>query len=166
MEIDLRGRHRRMDREGSSDDPDYMGGRIAESSHWSDWCRSRDRSNETKGHRHDTPNRDRRRHPNAVLDTMNRVFQRAAQSPFYVKIKYTKMLRCFNRPPFTCYNGKPNPVEHVSHYIQMMSQYSQNNRLMCQVFPSSLRPTTMRWFSGLRKGSIHSFEEFIQAFRE
>ena len=35
---------------------------------------------------------------------------------------------------------------------------------MCKVFPSSLGPTSMRWFNGLRKGSIHNFRELIQAF--
>ena len=36
--------------------------------------------------------------------------------------------------------------------------------LMCKVFPSSLKPTTLRWFNGLRKGSIHNFRELIQEF--
>lgn len=35
---------------------------------------------------------------------------------------------------------------------------------MCKVFPSSLRPTTLTLFNGLRKGSIHSFGELIQEF--
>ena len=35
---------------------------------------------------------------------------------------------------------------------------------MCKVFLSSLRPTALRWFNGLRKGSIHSFAELIQEF--
>ena len=35
---------------------------------------------------------------------------------------------------------------------------------MCKVFPSSLKPTALRWFNGLRKGSIHSFAELIQDF--
>ena len=74
------------------------------------------------------------------------------------------MPRNFSRPPFTSYDGKTDLVEHVSHYIQMMSLYSQNDGLMCKVFPSSLGPTTMRWFNGLRKGSIHNFEKLIQAF--
>lgn len=46
----------------------------------------------------------------------------------------------------------------------MMSLYSQNDALKCKVFPSSLRPTALRWFNGLRKGSIHNFEELIQEF--
>ena len=55
--------------------------------------------------------------------------------------------------PFTIYDGKTDLVEHVSHYIQMMSLYSHNDGLMCKVFPSSLGLTTMKWFNGLRKVS-------------
>ena len=72
--------------------------------------------------------------------------------------------RRFTRPPFILYDGKVDPVEHVSHYIHMMSLYSQNDAQMCKVFPSSLGPTALTWFNGLRKGSIHSFGELIQEF--
>ena len=44
----------------------------------------------------------------------------------------------------------------------MMSLHNHNDALMCKVFPSSLEPTALRWFNGLRKGSIHSFIELIQ----
>ena len=56
-------------------------------------------------------------------------------------------------------------MEHVSHYIHMMSLHTHNDALMCKVFPSSLGPTALRWFNGLRKGSICSFTELIQEFR-
>ena len=46
----------------------------------------------------------------------------------------------------------------------MMSQHTHNDALMYKVFPSSLEPTTLRWFNGLRKGSIHNFAKFIQEF--
>ena len=46
----------------------------------------------------------------------------------------------------------------------MMSLHTHNDALMCKVFLSSLGPTTLRWFNGLRKGSIHSFAELIQEF--
>ena len=36
---------------------------------------------------------------------------------------------------------------------------------MCKVFPSSLGPMAMRWFDGLREGSISSFKELTKAFR-
>ena len=66
--------------------------------------------------------------------------------------------------PFNSYDGKTDPVEHVSHYIQMMSLHTHNDALMCKVFPLSLRPIALRWFNGLRKGSIHSFAGLIQEF--
>lgn len=75
------------------------------------------------------------------------------------------MSRHFTRLPFICYNGKIDLVEHVSHYTQLMALYSRNDRLLCKVFHSSLSPTTMRWFNGLRKGSIHNFGELIQVSR-
>lgn len=74
------------------------------------------------------------------------------------------MPKCFNRPPFICYDGKTDLAKHINHYIQLMSLYSRNDKLMCKVFPFSLRPKTMRWFNGLRKGSMHNFKELIQAF--
>ena len=55
-------------------------------------------------------------------------------------------------------------MEHVSHYIHMMFLHTHNDALMCKVFPSSLRPTALRWFNRLRKGSIRSFAELIQEF--
>ena len=55
-------------------------------------------------------------------------------------------------------------MEHVSDYIHMMSLHTHNDVLMCKVFPSSLEPTKLRWFNGLRKGSIRSFTELIQEF--
>ena len=74
------------------------------------------------------------------------------------------MPRRFSRPLFISYNGKVDLVEHVSHYIQMTSLHNQNDAIMCKVFPSSLGPTTLRWFNGLRKRSIHNFRELIQEF--
>ena len=67
------------------------------------------------------------------------------------------MPRRFSRPLFIFYDGKTDLVEHVSHYIQMMS-------FMCKVFLSSLGPTALRWFNGLRKRSIHNFGKLIQEF--
>ena len=95
---------------------------------------------------------------------MNRALRRVAQSPFSEDIERAPMLSRFTRPPFNSYDGKKDPMEHVSHYIQMMSLHTHNNALICKVFPSSLGPIALRWFNGLRKGLIHSFAELIQDF--
>ncbi|XP_023890195.1 uncharacterized protein LOC112002266 [Quercus suber] len=62
------------------------------------------------------------------------------------------------------YNGRIDPVEHVSHFNQRMDVHSKNRALMYRVFPSSLGPVAMRWFDGLGAGSINSFKELTQAF--
>ena len=70
----------------------------------------------------------------------------------------------FIRPAFIIYNGKFDPIEHVSHFNQSMALHAWNEALMCKVFPSSLGPTAMRWFDSLDKGSIHNYEELTKAF--
>ena len=62
------------------------------------------------------------------------------------------------------YNGRTDPVEHVSQFKQKMAVHSQDETLLCRVFPSSLGPMPMRWFDGLRTNSINSFKKFIQSF--
>ena len=62
------------------------------------------------------------------------------------------------------YNGRTDPVKHMSHFNQRMAVHSKNEALMCKVFPSSLAPVTMRWFDGLRAGSIDSFKELTRVF--
>ncbi|XP_075655044.1 uncharacterized protein LOC142625239 [Castanea sativa] len=98
------------------------------------------------------------------MDTMSRALRQAARSPFSRDIESAPMPSRFARPPFNSYTGKTDSVEHVSRYIQMMSLHSHNDALMCKVFPLSLGPTALRWFNGLKKGSIHSFSKLIQEF--
>ena len=45
-----------------------------------------------------------------------------------------------------------------------MAVHSKNESLMCKVFPSNLGPMAMRWFDGLKEGSINSFKELTRAF--
>ena len=62
------------------------------------------------------------------------------------------------------YNGRTNPVEHVSYFNQRMSVHSKDEALMCKVFPSSLGPVAIKWFNGLKADSIDSFKELTWAF--
>ena len=45
-----------------------------------------------------------------------------------------------------------------------MAIHSQNEALMCKVFPSSLGPGAMRWFNSLKTNSIDSYKRLTQAF--
>ena len=62
------------------------------------------------------------------------------------------------------YNGRMDLVEHVSQFKQKMAVHSQDETLLCRVFPSSLGPMAMRWFNGLRTNSVSSFKKLTQSF--
>ena len=69
---------------------------------------------------------------------MNRALNQISRSPFTRKIEGRKLPRWFTQATFTMYNGRTDPVEHVSHFNQRMVVHSENKTLMCKVFPSSL----------------------------
>ncbi|XP_065623822.1 uncharacterized protein LOC136065070 [Quercus suber] len=97
-------------------------------------------------------------------DAMSKVLNQISRSPFTHRIEGAKLPRRFNQPTFTIYNGKTDPVEHVSHFNQRMVVYSRDETLMCKVFPSSLGPVAMRWFDNLKVDFINSYQELTQAF--
>ena len=66
-----------------------------------------------------------------------------------LRIEGRKLPRRFTQPTITMYNGRTDPVEHVSHFNQRLAVHSKNEALMCKVFPFSLGPMAMRWFYGL-----------------
>ena len=97
-------------------------------------------------------------------DAMSKALNQIWKSPFTRKIEGAKLPRRFYQPTFTVYNGRTDPVEHVSQFNQRMAIHSKDEALKCKVFPSSLGPVAMRWFDGLRANSINSFKELTQAF--
>ena len=87
-----------------------------------------------------------------------------SKSPFTNRIEGAKLPRRFNQPVFAIYNGRADPVEHVSQFNQKMAIYSQNEALMCKIFPSSLGSMAIRWFNSLKTNSIGSYKQLTQAF--
>ena len=97
-------------------------------------------------------------------DVMNKALSQVSKSPFMQNIEGVSLPRRFHQPTFTLYNGRTDPVEHVSHFNQKMAVHSKDEALMCKIFPSSLGPVAMRWFNGLRANSIDSFKRLTKAF--
>ena len=97
-------------------------------------------------------------------DAISKALNRISKSPYTHRIERVRLPRRFNQPTFTIYNGRTNPVKHVSHFNQRMAVHSKNKALMCKMFPSSLEPVAMRWFDGLRASSINSIKGLTQAF--
>ena len=95
---------------------------------------------------------------------MKKALSQISKSPFTQGIEKAKLPRRFHQPTFTMYNERTDPVEHVSQFKQKMDVHSQDETLLCRVFPSSLGLMSMRWFDGLRTNSIGSFKKFTQSF--
>ena len=113
----------------------------------------------------ENPHKRRRRSPSGRgvrTNVMKKALSQISKSPFTQGIEKAKLPRCFHQPTFVVYNGHTNPVEHVSQFKQKMAVHSQDEALLCRVFPSSLGPMPMRWFDGLRTNSISSFKKLTQ----
>ena len=92
-------------------------------------------------------------------NVMKKVLSQISKSPFTRGIEKAKLPKRFHQPTFAMYNGRTDLVEHVSQFKQKMVVHSQDEALMCRVFPSSLGSMPMRWFGGLRTNSISSFKK-------
>ena len=97
-------------------------------------------------------------------DVMKEALSQISKSPFTRGIERAKLPRRFHQPTFAIYNGRTDLVEHVSQFKQKMVVHSQDEALMCRVFPSSLGLMLMRWFDRLRTNSISSFKKLTQSF--
>ena len=95
---------------------------------------------------------------------MKKALSQISKSPFTREIEKAKFLKRFHQPTFAMYNGRTDLVEYVSQFKQKMAVHSQDEVLMCRVFPSSLGPMLMRWFDRLRTNSISSFKKLTQSF--
>ena len=89
---------------------------------------------------------------------MSKALDRISQSPSTRRIEGAELPRRFHQPIFAIYNGRTDPVEHVSQFNQRMAVHSRDEALMCKVFPSSLGLMAMRWFDNLKPNSINSFK--------
>ena len=72
--------------------------------------------------------------------------------------------RGFVIPPFAMYDGSSDPYNHMLHFNQAMILNAGDDRLLCKVFPASLKGSALAWFHKLPRGSINSFGELWAMF--
>ncbi|XP_038716012.1 uncharacterized protein LOC120009469 [Tripterygium wilfordii] len=70
----------------------------------------------------------------------------------------------FSPPAFAVYNGKTDPIAHISAYTHKMALWAGRDGLMCKMIPSSLGTTAMKWFHQLSENSVSSWRELAQIF--
>ena len=72
--------------------------------------------------------------------------------------------RGFFIPSFSMYDASSDPYDHMLHFNQAMILNSGNDRLLCKVFPASLKGPALVWLHKLPKGSLNSFGELWATF--
>ena len=65
---------------------------------------------------------------------------------------------------FAMYDGSSDPYDHMLHFNQAMILNAEKDRLLCKVFPASLKGPALAWFHKLPRGSLNSFGELWAAF--
>ena len=68
--------------------------------------------------------------------------------------------RGFSILPFAMYDGSFDPYDHMLHYNQAMILSVGDDRLLCKVFPASLKGPALAWFHKLPRGSISTFGNY------
>ena len=85
-------------------------------------------------------------------------------SPLGQHILSYELLHGFIISSFAMYDGSSDPYDHMLHFNQAMILNTGDDRLLCKVFPSSLKGPTLVWFHKLPQRSINSFNELWAAF--
>ena len=62
------------------------------------------------------------------------------------------------------YDGSTDLYDHMLHFNQTMILSAGNDRLICKVFPVSLKGPALAWFHKLPRGSINPFSDLWAAF--
>ena len=65
---------------------------------------------------------------------------------------------------FAMYDGSSNSYDRMLHFNQAMILNAEDDRLLCKVFPASLKGPALAWFHKLPQRSINSFSELWATF--
>ena len=95
---------------------------------------------------------------------MWKALHQISHSSFLKKIERAHLPGKFSPLNYIMYDGRTDPIEHISHFRQSMALHLGNDTLICRMFLSSLGPMSLRWFNRLQHSSIHSWDELPKAF--
>ena len=85
-------------------------------------------------------------------------------SPLGQHILSYELSRGFIITSFVMYDGSFDPYDHMMDFNQAMILNAGDDRLLCKVFPVSLKGLALAWFHKLPRRSINSFNELWAAF--
>jgi len=84
--------------------------------------------------------------------------------PFYDVTVETPLLDNWKNLTIDKYDGSTDPDEHIVVYTTHISLYTLNDVVMCRVFPTTLKGTTLSWFTRLPLLCIDCFDMLVEKF--
>ncbi|XP_020210703.1 uncharacterized protein LOC109795571 [Cajanus cajan] len=64
------------------------------------------------------------------------------------------------------YDGTTDPNEHINAYVTQINLYTNDDTIMCRVFPTSLKGATLSWYTQLPPRSVDSFNTLVHFFSD
>lgn len=62
------------------------------------------------------------------------------------------------------YDRLLDPDEHVDPFVTQMNLFTNDDAIMCRVFPTTLKGATLHWYTHLLRNSIDSFVTLVTQF--
>ncbi|XP_038680914.1 uncharacterized protein LOC119981843 [Tripterygium wilfordii] len=88
--------------------------------------------------------------------------RKMTSTPFVRALRLEDPPNKFSPPAFAVYDGKTDPVAHISTYTHKMALWASRDELICKMFSSSLGITAMKWFHQLPENLVSSWRELAQ----
>ena len=99
------------------------------------------------------------RRANLVDDLVHRI-----DSLFVASINSHPLPSKFKMPSLDLYDGMRDPCDHIATFKTTMHLQGILDKIMCRVFPTTLKGPARVWFSKIPPNTVSSFEEFSKLF--
>ena len=85
-------------------------------------------------------------------------------SPFIASINSHPLPSKFKMPSLDLYDGTCDPCDHIATFKTTMLLQRVPDKIMCRVFPTTLKGLAWVWFNKIPPNTIGSFEELSKLF--
>nr|KYP31978.1 hypothetical protein KK1_047453 [Cajanus cajan] len=107
--------------------------------------------------------RDLRPPPGVTTTTLDQQ-RRQGRTPFTPDIVGARLPDNWKNLTLEKYDGTADPEEHLDAFVTQVGLYTDDDAILCKVFPTSLKGPALNWFTRLPPGSVDSFTSLSSRF--
>jgi len=98
-----------------------------------------------------------------VMENLDGMIRRI-DSPFTTEVLNRPLLAKFCLPQLESYDGSMDPLDHIESFKTLMHLHMTPDKVMCKVFPTTLKGVARVWFSKIPPVTIANFEQLSKSF--